>query len=253
MDYNQNIEGGAKAFYIQRLGNKINDIKYFEKYLPFDVKNVVEPFGGSFAVIRKIYYDDKYNKYVNDMDPMLYYIYIHPNELKKGYMKWNEINERKINSDKKKELLQKSNLPKHIKEYLENSMFVRGTVTKSKNIDNIDEDIEFIKKINFSHEDAFKIIDKFRTKENTFIFLDPPYLFSDNSSYASQNEDTDMTDYYLKFLDILNDKTTKAKIMLIINDMKILRELYKKYIKGDYEKIYQIGKKKSKHLVITNY
>ncbi len=64
-----------KANLIQRMGSKTNDIKFFINYLPLDVINVVEPFGGSFAVIRHVYNDEKYNKYVNDNDDDLFYTY----------------------------------------------------------------------------------------------------------------------------------------------------------------------------------
>jgi site-specific DNA-adenine methylase len=61
---------------INRLGSKDNDIKYFVKYLPIDIKTVVEPFGGSFAVIKKFYKAiHKYNFHINDTDPILFYIY----------------------------------------------------------------------------------------------------------------------------------------------------------------------------------
>jgi site-specific DNA-adenine methylase len=35
-----------------RLGNKQQDIQFFKKYLPLDVKTIVEPFGGTFAITR---------------------------------------------------------------------------------------------------------------------------------------------------------------------------------------------------------
>jgi len=47
-----------------RLGNKTTDIKHFRDLLPIDVKFVIEPFGGTFAVIRIIYGDKKYKKYI---------------------------------------------------------------------------------------------------------------------------------------------------------------------------------------------
>ena len=50
--------------------------KHFSKYLPLDVKTVVEPFGGSFAVSKFFYKDiDKYNFHINDLDDEIYYIY----------------------------------------------------------------------------------------------------------------------------------------------------------------------------------
>ena len=63
-----------------RLGNKTNDIKYFKDLLPMDVKTVIEPFGGTFAVSRIVYNDDKYKKIVNDNDPQISEIYNNPDK-----------------------------------------------------------------------------------------------------------------------------------------------------------------------------
>ena len=41
--------------------------------------------------------------------------------------------------------------------------------------------------------------------------------------------------------------------MIILNDLKITRILFKDFIKGSYEKIYQKSKKKCILLIITNY
>ena len=42
---------------IRRIGSKQNDLKHFKHLLPLDVETVVEPFGGSFAVIKFVYKD----------------------------------------------------------------------------------------------------------------------------------------------------------------------------------------------------
>lgn len=238
---------------IQRIGSKTNDIKYFKDLLPLDVKNVVEPFGGSFAVIRDVYHDNKYNKFVNDTDLDLYYIYTHPQALINGFKFWNEINKKNILTRKKKELLMKSKLNEHVKKYIIDNSIVRGSLTKSKNITDLKDELNLIKNINFTNMDAFELIDKFKYKKDTFVFLDPPYLFSNNSGYFTQNEKSDMTEYIIYFLNLFNDRKVKAKVMLIINDLGILRHLFKDFIVGSYEKIYQISKKKMRHLIITNY
>ena len=61
---------------INRLGNKQSDIKYFKHFLPLDLKTVIEPFGGSFGVIRTIYNNmNLYNLHINDTDPTLLYLH----------------------------------------------------------------------------------------------------------------------------------------------------------------------------------
>lgn len=243
----------VKSHLISRIGSKTNDIKFFKELLPMDIKTIVEPFGGSFALIRDVYFEDKYKKYVNDLDPNLYYIYTHIDDLINGYKLWNKINDLDIKTREKIELLKKQDINNDIKQYIYKSQIVRGSITKTKNIDVLNDDIKLIEKIHFSNIDAFKFMDNFLYDKDTFIFLDPPYLFSDNKAYNPQKEDTDATDYYVYFLNILKDKNIKAKIMIIINDLKILRWIFKDFIKGEYNKTYQIAKKLSKHLIITNY
>jgi len=42
----------TKCNLIRRLGSKKMDIKYFDKYLPYDCETVVEPFSGGFSVTK---------------------------------------------------------------------------------------------------------------------------------------------------------------------------------------------------------
>ena len=103
----------------------------------------------------------------------------------------------------------------------------------------------------FTNEDYINIFNKYKNDDKAFLFIDPPYLFSDSSGYHPQNENKDMTAIILDPLELL--KTAKCKIMLIINKLNILEYLFKDFIKGEYSKIYAITLKKMKHLIITNY
>ena len=51
---------------VGRLGSKKNDIKNFIKHLPLDSEIIIEPFAGSFQVIKKVYGNDKYQKLLRD-------------------------------------------------------------------------------------------------------------------------------------------------------------------------------------------
>lgn len=244
-----------KNILINRLGAKDNDIKFFNELLPENIKNVVEPFGGSFAICRRIYRDDKYIKYVNDNDPYLYECYRDPNkvkEIKKIYSEF--FVNKKFTSTLYQDLENsfKNELEKKILKHVDKTLRIRGTMIKHISLKEVeDEEIDFIKKINFSNDNYKTIIDKFKDDKDTFIFLDPPYLFSDNSTYVTQENETDMT-YIL--IDLLNYfKTAKCKIMLVINKLYILEWLFKDYIKKTYSKIYQLSKKKMDHLMICNY
>ena len=63
--------------------------------------------------------------------------------------------------------------------------------------------------------------------------------------------DTDNTEMVPKIYEFM--LTCKCKVLLIINDLEIIRYIFKNFVKGGYNKIYQIGKKRSRHLIICNY
>jgi len=244
-----------------RLGNKDNDIKFFLKYLPKDIKNVIEPFGGTFACIKKEYNDDKYNKYVNDLDDNLYLIYTNPELYLECKKKFNEIAEKHLIVDSKTvnynnfiEEFNKVEMNIKLKDYIIRECIIRGRMVKiNKTLKTYDfkKYLDFHKKINFTNDDYKIIIDKFKYNEDSFIILDPPYLFSDNNNYKSQRDDSDMSDIMVYILELFNDEKVKCKLLFIINKLKIISYLFKNYIVGEYEKIYQIAKKKETHLIIA--
>lgn len=246
-----------------RFGNKTNDIKYFKHLLPLDIKTIVEPFGGTFALTRIIYSDKKYKKIVNDNDETIYKIYKNPEEYSKMSIYYNDIvkkskseNDGVVNcKEVKKQIEEDKKFNEDLKKYWISEKIIRGILIKClKNIKH-DTFLNIMKDIKFSDKNYMEIMKQHYKDKNTFIFIDPPYLFSDNSSYSQQKrkEGMDMSHILYEVYELLEDKKTKAKIMMIINDMKIIRWLYKGYIKGEYDKIYQIGKRKSKHLIICNY
>jgi site-specific DNA-adenine methylase len=240
---------------IHRIGSKDQDIKYFLKYLPEDVETVVEPFGGSFAVCRMVYYDDKYKKHVNDNDPELFYAYNNLHELK-------EIKEY-INEQIDEYGHEKMKLKRHIMDkyeehplynYIINNCFVRGNICKKAPTDQFNKArIDELKKYTFTKHDYKKILKQYQRDAECFLFMDPPYLFSSNEAYYAQNEETDMTDILVQIKKYIEDPKTKCKVMLIINKLKMVEYLFEDNIVGEYSKTYQISKKKTTHLIITNY
>lgn len=247
-----------------RLGNKDNDIKYLKKYLPLNIKKIIEPFGGTFSIIRNIYNDyNKYKLYVNDNDEEIYKIYLNPQKYMDMCIEFNNYiydeckieNTKSYDTKKFLEYQKNSNHDELFKSYYIKTKIIRGNLlkhTKSTNYGNI---IDLMNNINFSSLDYIEIIKQFYMDNDAFIFLDPPYLFSDNSQYSKQQrkEGNDMTDMLYEIKKFFDDPQTKAKIMLIINDMKIIRYLYNDYIIGSYDKVYQLGKRKSTHLIICNF
>lgn len=247
----------VNGFLLGRLGNKQNDIKFFKHLLPKDKTIIIEPFCGSFAVIRNLYKDKKFIKICNDNDSNL--IYICQNHYK--YLNFvNEIHN-KINKfiTPDKPFLFKE-IINHVKEYKElepifydfwyKSHVLRNSIIKVNKNEPI-KDINIFNEIEFYNKDYKEIINIYKDNENAFIFLDPPYMFSDNKNYKSNLEDKDNTNMIYEIYEFIT--TCKCSVMLIINDLKFLRWLFKDYIKGEYERIYQIGKKHDTHLIITNY
>lgn len=241
---------------IQRIGAKDNDIKSFIDFLPSDRSIIVEPFGGSFAVCRRVYNDDQYKKIVNDLDDNLNYAYNNPKDYADLRNKWADMTQISVEKKEFKKNIFDDSLKYDIK--LKNlaydSLCIRGGLIKKSSTQDFSPQINFIKKITFTNKNYIDILNEYKYNKNAFIFLDPPYLFSNNKTYDPQNGDkTDMTNILIEILNVMNDKKTKSKIMLIINKLDIITYLFKKYIKGEYNKTYNISKKKMVHLIICNY
>lgn len=235
-----------KNYYFQCYGNKQNDIKYFDKYLPMDIDIVVEPFGGSFAVIRNKYYDiRKYNRVINDNDINIYNQYILIRD-EKEYL--NNVNN-ELNILDNKEL--KIELKKYDKNI--NKLYKTGQFTKTrKNIPNFDNLSILLNKSVIYNDDYEIIYNKYKDNEKAFMFIDPPYLDSFNMQYhMSDDKMHDSTKIYIDSLELL--KNAKCKILMVINKNAITEYLFKEFIKDEYEKIYQHYKKHQNHYIISNF
>ena len=183
---------------IRRIGSKQNDIKHFSKFLPLDCKIVVEPFGGSFAVSKWFYKDiNKYDFHINDLEKELFYIYTHYktliNVLKELASKFNEA----VRKDKVKHF--KSDLASMNINHLIKSYIIKNCITRDYIVSNIPTEnlckaeYDILDRAKFTNEDYTLVMEKYKDNEDVFLFLDPPYLFNDNSAYIPQNEKTDMT------------------------------------------------------------
>jgi site-specific DNA-adenine methylase len=115
------------------------------------------------------------------------------------------------------------------------------------------------KKVKLTCEDYLNTFDKVKNDKKCFVFIDPPYLDSCNTNYKcfhggsvdNKNIIIDRTKMFIDILDFI--KNAKCKVMLIINKNSITEYIYKGYIKGEYDKYYDITGRRTKHLIITNY
>jgi len=124
---------------------------------------------------------------------------------------------------------------------------------KQLNIDLLSSEthIKLLRSTKFANVDFEKLM---IDKDNTFIYLDPPYTreFKEYTPGDSFGED-DQIRLFDKF-----DKLEKSKAMLIINDSDFIKDLYGDYVRKEYDLKYSTNIKnrydtKVKHLIITNY
>lgn len=80
---------------------------------------------------------------------------------------------------------------------------------------------------------------------NCLLYLDPPYLASDNSFYRNPN----MNCYEYLASELIN---LNSKIILNIEETWFIKIIFKEFIRESYDKKYERSKKKTKHLIITN-
>jgi site-specific DNA-adenine methylase len=252
-----------KYFLFGRLGNKTNEIKNFKMHFPNidSITTVVEPFGGSFAVIRCHYINEKKKFHVNDTDDKLFDVY-------KNYIKYGELTNQLAeitdtclndnnNIDYRMflEEVKKSNidLNSNLYKFWINTKLIKGRYLTNCIKRDFTDSYEIMKKINFTCVDYKDVFLKYQKDKKAFLFVDPPYLFSDNSSYNPCNDDEDTTSIIVFLKNFLEDKKTKCKVMIIVNELAILRDIFSKFYKSSYGKTYGISRKKMKHMIITNY
>lgn len=113
--------------------------------------------------------------------------------------------------------------------------------------------IELLKKTSFNCKDFSEIMLE-NDKDNTFIYLDPPYT-REFKEYTSG--DAFIEKDQIRLSEIIK-KSKKSKIMMIINDSELIRKLYDTYIVDEYDIKYGTNIKNrydtnSKHLIICNY
>lgn len=139
---------------------------------------------------------------------------------------------------------------------LRDKLLNRGMYKKANIANKIDDVSALLRKSILTNKDACEVIEKYKNDPHAFIFLDPPYLDSNNTNYnmdarKADGEIVDNTYIYVCIVEAL--KTAKAKIMLIINDNKLNRYIFNDFIVGEYDRVYQVTKRKTKHLIIVNY
>ena len=109
--------------------------------------------------------------------------------------------------------------------------------------------IKFLRseEIIFHNKDGVEIINEYKNNDHNFIFLDPPYLISCNDFYAN----TKVNVYEYLYGNQINNM--KALIILCLESNWIIKLLFNNQVKKEYSKLYQLSKKKTTHLIISNF
>lgn len=111
--------------------------------------------------------------------------------------------------------------------------------------------LEHAEILNRSYEDIFAM-----TKENDFIFLDPPYdcVFSD---YGNETMKDGFGEERHRKL-AKDFRELKCKALMVIGKTQLTEELYSDLVVAEYRKSYAVNirnrfKSEAQHLIITNY
>lgn len=250
-------------FFIPYAGNKKSEYKFIKDhlYLKACIKNIVEPFCGSSAISFNIWLEhkNKFDYYLNDIDDDLINLYnLFINTPIDTIIKTLNATKLKIKNKHDYTTMCK-NKDKTNYEYLIMHKFYNirpgmyDDTMHSKNYVFTDHQLKFIEFIKqpyvyISNIDWNVIFDKLNDKHTLFIF-DPPYLDACNEFYSDKRS-VNVYEYFHKN----QISKQKSKICFILEKMWIVNILFgKTYEKITYDKLYQSTKRKTIHVIYTNY
>jgi DNA adenine methylase len=250
-------------------GGKKDEIKNFIDYIPKEYDTYLEPFvgGGALffhlnppkAVINDVHKEliDFYQSIKDGYKDEIYqFMKNHPNEEEIYYKVRNYEVRNPLDNAKRFYYLRKTcfrGMLRYNSKGEFNIPYGRYKNYNFEDIKNIKYE-ELLKRTEIYNQDFNYIFDNYNN-ENNFMFLDPPY-------------DSEFTDYgYCKFGKEDHKKlatcfkNTRIKCLMIIGETDFIKELYKDYIVGKYNKNYRfklhsgrIGNEiNTNHLIIKNF
>lgn len=245
-------------FAIAYSGNKRDEVdKIYESLSDLEnIDTIVEPFCGSSAISYYIstLHPKKFKYVLNDNNKYLielYKVLKNPELRTKLIIDSNKIME---SIDKTKyDLLKKDDT--FISWFIMNSFFnirpglfpIDKPKRDYKYLDNCPI-VNFLETENIilTNDNGIKTYDTYKNNKKCLIFLDPPYINTNNSFYY----DAELNIYEHLYKNPINK--CKAVICLILEDIWIIKLLFKNYEMISYPKLYQTSKKKTNHIIIFN-
>jgi site-specific DNA-adenine methylase len=223
------------------------------------IDTIIEPYCGTSAISYFIShnYPNKFKYILNDNDEHLikmYEIFKDPEQLDIFIQQLNEATT-SLDKDKYAVLIRQTTEP-HLAWFIKHKIYCirQGLFPlnyKQKSFDKLKDTpiISFLRSedIITSVRDGIDVVEQYKDDERVLIILDPPYLELNNSFY--ENSNTNIYEYYYKN----SISGMKSKTLLILNNIWIIRLLFKDHIKSQYNKMYQPNKRKVEHLIIKNF
>lgn len=249
---------GNKREEVKKIYNNIDDINKYH--------TIIEPFCGTSAFSYYVWTlnKDKNIKYIlNDNNIKLIELY----KLCKNEEKWTKLNEdlkdlyNSIDTKEKYDKIAKEQLSvknKNSKYNIVEYLFINKCYTirpgmyyqnKKININLLQYPIiEFLRTANIEIicDDALNVYKTYKDDDKALIFLDPPYLNSHNEFYYEKNINI------YEYLHNNNINKENSKIILCLEKNWIIELLFKDNKFIEYDKLYQMNKKKTKHIIIIN-
>lgn len=265
-------------------GAKDKEMKEIKNFLPpmENINMIIEPFGGSFALIRHLHVEFPNKKFhVNDIDPTIINIYQnmcdkHVNEsviteIKNFLEEIHKVNSKPTGFDypealqtsvKTTCLTEAKKLYDEIKQThtVASELFQRVYFNIAPGLfpqKHVNVNFETLKSfqqyahVQFTCGNGVELCEKMKDNEDVFLFLDPPYLFTDNRWYGKSNFDFDQL-----FLFLQKISKIKAKVLFVLEDCILVRcfvEHHHLVIRGVTNVCYGRSKKKKQHLYVANY
>ena len=263
-------------FYYSYCGNKRDEVEKLYTLLKLDDVNIiVEPFCGTcaFSYYLSTRHPKKYKYILNDYNKLLTEILLIVKDEEKMNEFEEKINHHVVEINKLKNKDERKQYYSSIKKLntLDSYLLIHKYYTISpglcKLITNKAGDLTDYKQFRFRdypiynflknedveifNLDAQIIYDEYKNNINALMFIDPPYLFTNNSFYNNGriNQGNMYIYEYLSTNDICNEK---AKIYLILENIWINKLLFKNNIIETNEKTYQPSKSKTSHITISN-
>ncbi len=244
-------------FIFPYMGNKRSEFKHILTNLPEINEDtvIIDICCGSGSIAYNLWKLYPNNKYIlNDIDLNLYNLYL---TIKSGnLMELIEKCNERIRNMKIEELKQMKKLKVFtIEEYIIVSKCVTGTFARLTPINITKKKQDFIK---FIQSDNVQILNsdwldvfKNNNNENSLFLFDPPYPMSCNQYYSDEMKLTSINPYEYFYRNNINSQP--SKILFILENIWFIEMLFENNIKYKYNKLYAMTRRKTEHIIITNY